>query len=77
MKIVLKLIFYSINKNELILSQKKIQQIALIICNFLKIHKNYLFYKKVKHDFNNRNKKILKKHMNKNRRRKRNRKKRR
>ena len=40
-----------------------------------KIYKNYLFYKKVIYIFNKR--KILKKHMNKNRSRKRNRKKRR
>ena len=42
---------------------------------FFKMYKNYLFYEKVIHIFNNL--KILKKHMNKNRSRKRNRKKRR
>ena len=63
MKIVLKQIFYSINKKELTsYTRKKIlinNSNYFIWIKLFKIYKNYLFYKKVIHIFNNI--KILKK----------------
>ena len=79
MKIVLKQIFYSINKKESTSYTRKNILINnsnyFIWIKLFKIYKNYLFYKKVIYIFNNL--KILKEHMSKNRSRKRNRKKRR
>ena len=72
MKIVLKQIFYSINKKESTsYTRKKIlinNSNYFIWIKLLKIYKNYLFYKKVLYIFNNL--KILKEHMSKNRSRK-------